>query len=77
VDKRDYLEKLLALTLRSRDTCRENGMKFTLGGKTYIVRDLAEKVLSWVDFFKAIGDIVVQYDPGFPAPSPSDGLNPC
>jgi hypothetical protein len=52
-------------------------MKFTLGGKTYIVRDLAEKVLSWVDFFKAIGDIVVQYDPGFPAPSPSDGVNPC
>lgn len=28
-----------------------------------VIRDVAEKMLGWVDRIKAIGDIVVQFDP--------------
>jgi hypothetical protein len=66
-DKRNYLEKVLNHTARSRDACRERGLKFKFRGKTYVVRDLADKILSWVDKFKEIGDIAMQYDPGHAA----------
>jgi hypothetical protein len=66
-DKSNYLENVLDQTARSRDACREKGPKFKFGGKTYVVRDLADKILSWVDKFKEIGDMVVQYDPGHAA----------
>jgi hypothetical protein len=66
-DKRNYLENVLGQTVRSRDACRERGLKFEFRGKTLIVRDLADKILSWVAKFKEIGDIAVQYDPGHAA----------
>jgi hypothetical protein len=53
--------------VESRDACRERGLKFKFGGKTFVVRDLADKILSWVEKFKEIGDIAVQYDPGHAA----------
>ena len=28
-----------------------------------VLRDVADKVLVWIDKFKQIGDIVIQYDP--------------
>jgi hypothetical protein len=66
-DKRNYLENVLDQTARSRDACRERGLKFKFGEKTFVVRDLADKILSWVEKFKEIGDIAVQYDPGHAA----------
>lgn len=33
------------------------------GGQTVILRDLFSKIVVWIDRFKEIGDIVVQYDP--------------
>jgi hypothetical protein len=65
--KRNYLENVLDETVRSRDACRERGLKFKFGGKTFVVRDLADKILSWVEKFKEIGDIAMQYDPGHAA----------
>ena len=62
-DKRNYLENVLDQTARSRDACRERGLKFKFGEKTFVVRDLADKIMSWVGKFKEIGDIAVQYDP--------------
>lgn len=32
-------------------------------GQKVIVRDLLAKVVKWVNHFKAVGDVVVQYDP--------------
>ena len=32
-------------------------------GQTVILRDLFSKIAVWIDRFKEIGDIVVQYDP--------------
>jgi len=66
-DKRNYLENVLDQAARSRDTCRARGLKFKFGEKTFVVRDLADKILSWVKKFKEIGDIAVQYDPGHAA----------
>jgi hypothetical protein len=61
------LEHVPDQTMRSRDTCRERGLKFKFRGKTYVVRNLSDKILLWVDKFKEIGDMVVQYDPGHAA----------
>jgi hypothetical protein len=66
-DKRDYLENVLDQAVRSRDACRERGLKFKFGEKTFVVRDLADKILSWVEKFKEIGDIAMQHDPGHAA----------
>jgi hypothetical protein len=62
-DRSKYLERVLEATVESRDACREKGLKFNIGEKTFVVRDLADKILSWVERFKKIGDIAVQYDP--------------
>jgi len=65
--KRNYLERVLETTKESRDVCRENGLKFKFRENTFVVRDLADKILSWVEKFKEVGDIAVQYDPGHAA----------
>jgi len=66
-DKRNYLERVLKTTVESRDVCRKKGLKFKFREKTFVVRDLADKILSWVEKFKEVGDIAVQYDPGHAA----------
>lgn len=62
--QQDTLERILEATRKSRDVCREKGAKFTLAGRVIIVRDVADKIIAWVDKFKAIGDIIAQYDAG-------------
>lgn len=61
------LERILEATRKSRDVCRDKGAKFTLAGRVIIVRDVADKIIAWVDKFKAIGDIIAQYDAGHAA----------
>ncbi|KAI5857243.1 hypothetical protein BZA05DRAFT_332021, partial [Tricharina praecox] len=41
--------------------------KIQVGGEEIVMRDIGIKVLLWVDRFKEIGDIIVQYDPGHAA----------
>jgi hypothetical protein len=36
-------------------------------GETVIVRDLFEKFVRWIDMFKEIGDVAIQYDPAHAA----------
>jgi hypothetical protein len=66
-DRRNYLERVLETTVKSRDACQEKGLEFKFGERTFVVRDLADKILSWVEKFKEIGDIAAQYDPGHAA----------
>lgn len=40
-----------------------HGFKFEFGGKQIIVRHVANRVLTWVDKFRAVGDTVVQDNP--------------
>ena len=62
-DHRDYLDHLLDLTKQSRDNCQRNRWKFSSRGQEIIVRDIADKLIAWIDKFKNIGDVAIQYDP--------------
>jgi len=46
---------------------RDRAWKVTWGGDVIVLQDIALKIIQWVDKFKQIGDIVVQYDPGHAA----------
>jgi hypothetical protein len=62
VDQRVCPMALLESTRKSRDICKENQWKFEFRGKIIVIRDLAEKVINWLEIFKAVGDIAVQFD---------------
>lgn len=66
-DADNSLEKILEATRNSRDVCREKRLQFNFRGQDIIIRDVAEKILTWVDKFKDIGDIATQYDSGHAA----------
>ena len=36
-------------------------------GKEIVLRDVLEKIIRWLNYFKAVGDAAVQYDPGHAA----------
>jgi hypothetical protein len=38
--------------------------KVTLGGKELILRDVLAKIVQWIDHFKVVGDIAVQFNSG-------------
>ena len=42
----------------------EKRWKYKKGNKEIIIRDKLEKVVVWVNKFKELGDIAVQYDTG-------------
>jgi hypothetical protein len=66
-------ERLCAAAARKRDECDAKRWRFELHGRTYILRDVAEKVIAWLNTFKQVGDVAVQYDPGH-APLPWAGV---
>ena len=41
--------------------------KVRIRGEDVVLRDVGMKILRWVDKFKQIGDITIQYDPGHAA----------
>ena len=41
--------------------------KVKIRGEEVVLRDVGIKILHWVDRFKQIGDIIVQYDPAHAA----------
>jgi len=43
---------------------RDKPWQFTFRGENIVMRDVGRKILEWVNKFKEIGDIIVQYDPG-------------
>jgi len=43
---------------------RDRAWTVTWRGEDIVVRDIAMKIMQWVDKFKEIGDIAVQYHPG-------------
>ena len=67
-DKRYALDKMLALVqARQRDKARNQlGIRHK-NGKPIILRDVFSKLVSCINKFKEIGDVVVQYDPGHAA----------
>ena len=64
-DKTAILEDILTAAEIKRQACMQKRWKFKRKrGDSIILRDVFEKLIKWVQKFKEIGDIVVQYDPG-------------
>lgn len=65
-DKLDVLNPLQDETTRAKEKSIEKRWRYRRPGhegETVILRDLFGKIASWLDRFREIGDIVVQYDP--------------
>lgn len=59
----DVVGELCALAEKKRAECEKRGWKFEYKGQQVILRDVANKVIIWLDKFKAVGDVAVNYDP--------------
>jgi hypothetical protein len=66
-DKLAILKDVLEAVDEKKKMCLQKRWKYKKGGKEIIIRDKLEKVLEWVNRFKEVGDIVVQYDPAHAA----------
>lgn len=63
-DKLNILADLHAEAEKAKQRSIETRWKYTRrNGETVILRDLFEKIVRWIDTFKQIGDVAVQYDP--------------
>lgn len=66
----DILSDLQVLTESAKEQCIKKRWRFSrLGrnGETVVLRDIFNKMVVWINMFKAVGDLVVQYDPGHAA----------
>ena len=62
--KRDILSAVLEAAAEKRQLCLDKRWRFkNPKGEQIILRDLMEKIIVWLEKFRDIGDIVVQYDP--------------
>ena len=64
------LSDLLELTERAKDQCIQKRWRFSRPGhkgETVVLRDLFAKLVVWINAFKEIGDVAMQYDPGHAA----------
>jgi ankyrin repeat domain-containing protein 50 len=57
------LYDLCAVTAQKRALCEAKGWKFELHGRQVILRDVAEKVIVWINKFKEVGDVAANFDP--------------
>jgi hypothetical protein len=60
--KRNILEKTLKTAEEKKQLCLRKRWKFKRNGKEVVVRDVLENIIKWLDHFKAVGDVGVQYD---------------
>lgn len=64
VDRSVILNDVLADVMAKRQTAMEKRWKYTKrNGDIIILRDVFEKIIVWVNKFKEVGDVIVQYDP--------------
>lgn len=61
--KLDILQHLHSIIVKKRTDYEDHRWKFELNGRQIILWDLAEKMIRWIDKFKQIGDIAVNFDP--------------
>jgi hypothetical protein len=64
-DRLNILEELYTEAERCKQKSHEKRWKFTRNnGEIVIIRDVFGKLVRWIDVFKQIGDVAVQYDAG-------------
>ena len=62
--KRNILAAALRTAEEKRQLCLQKRWKFKKpNGEQVILRDVLEKVIVWLEKFKDVGDIAMQYDP--------------
>lgn len=61
--KINIVAETLVTAQEKRRLCQRKHWKVTINGKTIVLRDVVEKIIEWLDHFKAIGDVGSQYDP--------------
>ncbi|KAK7419215.1 hypothetical protein QQZ08_010927 [Neonectria magnoliae] len=67
-DQVEILSDLLELVKDAKQRSIDNVWKFNRkSGETFVIRDVLRKVAEWIDRFRTIGDVVVQYDPAHAA----------
>lgn len=54
-------------TERRREECRARAWTLTRNGETIKLRDIADKIIHWIDTFKDICEAVAQLDPPYAA----------
>lgn len=57
------MEQALAAAQEKQRLCLEKRWRFTFAGKEFILKDEADKVVSLLNRFKAVGDVAVNADP--------------
>jgi hypothetical protein len=63
-DRLAILNDVLAAVEAKKQSCMQKRWKFTKrNGEVIIIRDLFEKIATWVNKFKDVMDVAVQYDP--------------
>jgi hypothetical protein len=62
-DKFEILDRVLLSAEHVRNICLEKRWKFSWKGEVIVLHDTAEKILAWLEKFRQIGDIIIQYDP--------------
>jgi len=67
-DRLTILKDVLAAVEEKKQSCLKKCWKYKNSkGEDVILRDLFAKIVVWVDKFKEVGDMAVQYDPGHAA----------
>ena len=60
--KLDILRHVHTAAVKKRTDCEAQQWKFELNGRQIVLRDIAEKIIVWIDIFKEIADIAVSFD---------------
>lgn len=61
--KQDVVRRALKTAEEKKQICLKKRWRFERHGKQVVVRDVLEKIIKWLDAFKAVGDVAVQYNP--------------
>lgn len=63
-EKRANIQELQKVVQETQTRATEKAWSISRSnGQKVIVRDLLAKIVKWVNHFKAVGDVAVQYDP--------------
>lgn len=57
------VQRLSEFITKLQDECKEKRFKFRFKGQDIIMRDVAGKIISWLNKFKEVGDVAVNFDP--------------
>ncbi|KAI5821055.1 hypothetical protein BZA77DRAFT_220233, partial [Pyronema omphalodes] len=60
---RDIVTEAKSFVQKILDEKNRKAWKIKFNGEEIVLRDIAMKLLGWMERFKAIGDIIVQCDP--------------